>query len=45
VYQMPNTESTDYSNALRVEIGKVLVVDNESTISYDAQITNDIYEH
>jgi hypothetical protein len=45
VYQMPNTESTDYSNALRVEIGKVLVVDTESTISYDAQITNDIYEH
>ena len=45
VYQMPNTESTDYSNALRVEIGKVLVVDAETTISYDAQITNDIYEH
>ena len=45
VYQMPNTDSTDYSNALRVEIGKVLVVDTETTISYDAQITNDIYEH
>lgn len=45
VYQMPDTDSTDYSNALRVEIGKVLVVDTETTISYDAQITNDIYEH